>query len=53
VGEKHGKIVQIKGKNGNNKKNSKKIKTTNFKEKRLLLMSKSIKVIIILPTLNK
>jgi len=46
------KIVQIQEKFVNNKNNWKKIKITNFEEKKLLLMNKIFKLIIIIPTLN-
>jgi hypothetical protein len=46
------KIVQIQEKFVNNKNNWKKIKITNFEEKKLLLMNKFFKLIIIIPTLN-
>jgi hypothetical protein len=46
------KIVQIQEKFVNNKNNWKKIKITNFEEKKLLLMNKFLKLIIIIPTLN-
>jgi hypothetical protein len=39
-------------KNVNNKKNYQKLEIKNFKEKMLLLTSKSLKVILIIPTLN-
>jgi hypothetical protein len=39
-------------KNVNNKNIAKKIEIENFKEERLLLMSKIIKIILIIPTLN-
>jgi len=39
-------------KNVSNKNIAKKIEIANFKEERLLLMSKIIKIILIIPTLN-
>jgi hypothetical protein len=44
--------MQIQKTNVNNKKNAKNLKSQNFKEKSLLLMSKSLEVILIVPTLN-
>jgi len=52
IGENLKKIVQIQKKMLTQKKIAKKFEITNFKEKRLLLMSKSLKVISIIPTLN-
>jgi hypothetical protein len=45
------KIVQIHEK-CKQQNNCQKIEITNFEEKRLLLMCKSLKLIIIIPTLN-
>jgi hypothetical protein len=46
-------LVSNSMKNANNKNITKKIEIKIFKGKRLLLMSKSIKVILIIPKLNK
>jgi hypothetical protein len=44
--------MQIQEKRLKTKNNYREIEITNFKEKRLFLMSKSLKVIVIIPTLN-
>ncbi len=47
------KILKIEKKNVSNKKKScQKFEITNFKEKKLVLINKSFKLILILPTLN-